>query len=240
MLHMPTPPSTCRRFCLLLLLLAALLPACTRSTAPTDPEYVDAVELKLKCRELADQMLATMPNDALKGVVALPTSFVEQGNRSVSSPLGRLISEALIYEFNQRGGGYTYGVTENPGTQGANIRKYVVGTNADNGVSYKQSSGINTHMLRLAEVYLNLADAILGNNASTTDATALEYFNKVRTRAGLEPKASISYEDLRHERRVEFAFEGLYWYDLLRRSYYQQQEVVNYLNSQNRNASYYQ
>ena len=103
MLHMPTPPSTCRRFCLLLLLLAALLPACTRSTAPTDPEYVDAVELKLKCRELADQMLATMPNDALKGVVALPTSFVEQGNRSVSSPLGRLISEALIYEFNQRG-----------------------------------------------------------------------------------------------------------------------------------------
>ena len=46
----------------------------------SDPEYVDAVELKLKCRELADQMLATMPNDALKGVVALPTSFVEQGN----------------------------------------------------------------------------------------------------------------------------------------------------------------
>ena len=103
MLHMPTLPSTCRRFCLLLLLLAALLPACSRSTAPTDPEYIDAVELKLKCRELADQMLATMPNDALKGVVALPTSFVEQGNRSMSSPLGRLISEALIYEFNQRG-----------------------------------------------------------------------------------------------------------------------------------------
>ena len=103
MLHMPTLPSTCRRFCLLLLLLAALLPACSRTTAPTDPEYVDAVELKLKCRELADQMLATMPNDALKGVVALPTSFVEQGNRDMSSPLGRLISEALIYEFNQRG-----------------------------------------------------------------------------------------------------------------------------------------
>lgn len=101
MFHMS--PAPCRRFCLLLLLLAAMLTACTRSSAPTDPEYIDAVELKLKCRELADQMLATMPNDALKGVVALPTSFVEQGNRSVSSPLGRLISEALIYEFNQRG-----------------------------------------------------------------------------------------------------------------------------------------
>lgn len=142
-------------------------------------------------------------------------------------------------ELNTKGGGYTYGITEDAATQGANIKKYVVGTIDDNGVSYKQSSGINTHMLRLAEVYLNLAEAILGNNQSTSDETALYYFNAVRTRAGLAPKTSISYEDLRHERRVELAFEGQYWYDLVRRAYYHQQEVVNYLNSQNRNASYY-
>lgn len=142
-------------------------------------------------------------------------------------------------ELNQRGGGYTYGVTESAASQGANIKKYVVGTNSDNGVSYKQSSGINTHMLRLAEVYLNLAEAIMGNNTSTTDATALQYFNAVRTRAGLEAKSSITYEDIRHERRMELAFEGQYWYDLVRRSYYQRQEVINYLNNQNRNATYY-
>lgn len=142
-------------------------------------------------------------------------------------------------EMNQKNGGYTYGVDDNPGSQGANIKKYVVGTNADNGISYKQSSGINTHMLRLAEVYLNLAEAILGNDASTTDATALKYFNKVRSRAGMPEKSSITYEDLRYERRIEFAFEGQYWYDLVRRAYYQQQEVVNYMNNQNRNASYY-
>lgn len=142
-------------------------------------------------------------------------------------------------ELNTKGGGYTYGITEDAATQGANIKKYVVGTIDDNGVSYKQSSGINTHMLRLAEVYLNLAEAILGNNQSTSDKTALYYFNYVRTRAGLALKTSISYEDLRHERRVELAFEGQYWYDLVRRAYYHQQEVVNYLNSQNRNASYY-
>lgn len=142
-------------------------------------------------------------------------------------------------ELNTKGGGYTYGITEDAATQGANIKKYVVGTIDDNGVSYKQSSGINTHMLRLAEVYLNLAEAILGNNQSTSDETALYYFNALRTRAGLAPKPSISYEDLRHERRVELAFEGQYWYDLVRRAYYHQQEVVNYLNSQNRNASYY-
>mgnify|MGYP002852095048 CR=1 FL=1 len=142
-------------------------------------------------------------------------------------------------EMNQKNGGYTYGVDDNPGSQGANIKKYVVGTNADNGISYKQSSGINTHMLRLAEVYLNLAEAILGNDASTTDATALKYYNKVRSRAGMPEKSSITYEDLRYERRIEFAFEGQYWYDLVRRAYYQQQEVVNYMNNQNRNASYY-
>jgi hypothetical protein len=141
-------------------------------------------------------------------------------------------------EMNVKNGGYTYGVTETASTNGANIKKYVVGTNDDNGVSYKQSSGENTHMLRLAEVYLNLAEAILGNDASTSDATALQYFNAVRTRAGMPVKQSIAYEDLRYERRIELAFEGQYWYDLLRRSYYQQQEVVNYLNNQSRNAGY--
>jgi hypothetical protein len=141
-------------------------------------------------------------------------------------------------EMNVKNGGYTYGVTENASTNGANIKKYVVGTNDDNGVSYKQSSGENTHMLRLAEVYLNLAEAILGNNASTSDATALQYFNAVRTRAGMPTKQSIAYEDLRYERRIELAFEGQYWFDLLRRSYYKQQEVVNYLNNQSRNAGY--
>jgi hypothetical protein len=141
-------------------------------------------------------------------------------------------------DMNVKNGGYTYGVTESRGNQGANIKKYVVGTNDDNGVSYKQSSGIDTYMQRLAEVYLNLAEAILGNDASTSDATALQYYNAVRTRAGMPTKTSISYEDLRYERRIELAFEGQYWYDLLRRSYYKQQEVVNYLNNQSRNASY--
>lgn len=70
---------------------------------PTDPEYIDAVELKLKFRELADQLLATMPNHTLVGFVGMPTSFVDQNNTSRSSPLGRLIAESMFYEFNQRG-----------------------------------------------------------------------------------------------------------------------------------------
>lgn len=141
-------------------------------------------------------------------------------------------------DMNTKGGGYTYGVTESPSTNGANIKKYVVGTHDDNGVSYQQSSAVNTTMLRLAEVYLNLADAILGNNASTSDAEALQYFNAVRTRAGLPAVTSIDYLTLRHEYRVETAFEGQFWYFLLRRAYTNQEEVIGYLNSQDRNRVY--
>ena len=46
---------------------------------------------------------------------------------------------------------------------------------------------INTYMLRLAELYLIYAEAIMGNSSSTSDATALQYFNAVRARAGLAP-----------------------------------------------------
>ena len=160
--------------------------------------------------------------------------------KTVDDAVRRHYSVASYGEFypdmNMKNGGYTYGETENPGNQGANIKKYVIGTMADNGgISEPGNSGTNTYMMRLAEVYLNYTEAVLGNSASTTDT---EYFNRVRTRAKMESKKSITYEDLRHERRMEFAFEGQYWYDLVRRSYYRQQEVINYMNHQQRNASY--
>ena len=131
---------------------------------------------------------------------------------------------------------YVYGETESAGNQGANIKKYVIGTKKVNGFSEPNNAGVNTYMLRLAEVYLNYTEAALGNGTSTDD---VEYFNMVRERAGMPTKSSVTYEDLRHERRVELAFEGLYWFDLVRRSYYQEQEVINYVNSQHRNATYF-
>lgn len=90
---------------LICVLLAAILAGCAQRTvlSPQPTGYVDAVELKLKCRELADQLLATMPNNALRGYVAMPTSFVDENNTSLSSPLGRTMAEAMYYEFNQRG-----------------------------------------------------------------------------------------------------------------------------------------
>jgi hypothetical protein len=137
-------------------------------------------------------------------------------------------------ELSKASGGYTYTTVHNS-KKACNVKKGVVGSTADTeGKSSKMNSALNTYMMRLAEVYLNYAEAILGNNSSTSDATALEYFNKVRVRAGLKPKTSITYEDIRHERRCEFAMEGQYWYDLVSRGYYKEQEVLDLINGQNR------
>ena len=53
-------------------------------------------------------------------------------------------------------------------------------------------------------MYLIYADAILGNNATTSDAQALKYYNAVRTRASIAPKTSITYADIFQEKKIEF------------------------------------
>ncbi|MGZ3835263.1 MAG: RagB/SusD family nutrient uptake outer membrane protein, partial [Mucilaginibacter sp.] len=130
-------------------------------------------------------------------------------------------------ELDQATGGYI--LPYNASSQGthAQIKKYVIGSPADNnGKSAFQATGMNTYIMRLSDVYLIEAEAILGasanpgvghgldTNASTADATALKYFNLVRQRAGIAPKASITFRDIIKERRLEFAIEGDYWFDL--------------------------
>jgi len=140
-------------------------------------------------------------------------------------------------EISKENGGYTYTLEANAGAEASsqlNVKKGVTGSTKDNPAIGTNNSGLNNYMLRLAEVYLNYAEAILGNNASTFDPVALSYFNQVRGRAEMPPKPSITWQDLRHERRIEFCMEGRYWYDLVARSYYKQQEVIHYLNEQDR------
>ncbi len=137
-------------------------------------------------------------------------------------------------ELNAAAGGYTQ-----DNTNQCYVKKGVVGTSKDNdGKSGRMNSALNTYMLRLAEVYLIYAEAILGDNASTSDAEALLYFNKVRERAKMPTLTSITWNDIFYERRIELAMEGQFWYDLVRRSYYKQQEVLNYMNNQDRAAQY--
>jgi starch-binding outer membrane protein, SusD/RagB family len=131
-------------------------------------------------------------------------------------------------ELNAAKGGYT--------ATGIAMKKHIIGNEADNNTPAMHFLGSIEHnsLLRLADVYLIYAEAVLGNNASTTDATALLYFNKVRTRAGLSALTSLNMDVILKERRVEFAYEGHYWYDLVRLSYYNPQSAISKLNNQQR------
>lgn len=128
-------------------------------------------------------------------------------------------------ELNAAGGGFTY-------KGDAGLKKHIIGTKKDNNVPIMTltSSAEHNALLRLADVYLVYAEAILGNNATTTDAQALLYFNKVRTRAGVETVASLDADVLLKERRIELAAESQYWYDLVSLSYYNPQKAISILN----------
>lgn len=131
-------------------------------------------------------------------------------------------------ELNAAGGGYR--------PNSAVMKKHIIGTQVDNNspTMTMVSSIEHNAQLRLADVYLVYAEAILGNSASTTDADALLYFNKVRQRAGVATAPMLTADTLMRERRVELAYEGHFWCDLVRLSYYDPQKAVSALNGQQR------
>jgi len=132
-------------------------------------------------------------------------------------------------ELNRAGGGYTY-----KGDTG--LKKHIIGTNKDNNAATMTLTSSSEHnaLLRLSDVYLVYAEAILGNNSTTTDAVALLYFNKVRTRAGVDPVTSLDGDVILKERRIELAAEGQYWFDLVRLSYYNSAKAISILNNEKR------
>ncbi len=76
----------------------------------------------------------------------------------------------------------------------------------------------NAVVIRYAEMLLNLAEA---ENELNGPAGAYDPINKIRNRVGLEDlPEGMSKDEMRaaikQERRVELAFEGLYYFDLLR------------------------
>ncbi|MFZ4454950.1 MAG: RagB/SusD family nutrient uptake outer membrane protein [Bacteroidales bacterium] len=79
--------------------------------------------------------------------------------------------------------------------------------------------------LRLADILLLKAEAYLGKNDNAS-ATAL--VNTIRTRAKLTSLASVTIDDILSERRLELAFEGQRWFDLVRTD--KVKSVMNTLN----------
>lgn len=131
-------------------------------------------------------------------------------------------------ELNAAEGGYT--------ATYPTMKKHIIGNEVDNNAPAMTftTSILHTPLLRLADIYLVYAEAILGNNTSTADANALSYFNMVRERAGVDPVTVLNLDVILNERRLEFACEGQYWYDLVRLSYFNPAKAISLLSNQQR------
>jgi hypothetical protein len=91
-------------------------------------------------------------------------------------------------------------------------------------------SGDNLVLLRLADIILLKAEAL---NALGQTGDAIPLVDVIRARVHLAPMTVSSQSDVAlailNERRLELAFEGERWYDLLR---YGAQYTINLMNSQ--------
>ena len=127
------------------------------------------------------------------------------------------------------------------------IKKYVVGGSADTGgEADRQRYPNNTYMLRLAELYLIYAEAVLGDDASTSDPKALQYYNAVYRRAFKDPTnpdpnyeypafaGPLTWQRIFEERTKEFAMESMLWYDLVRLHYYNPTLAYSIIDGQDR------
>ena len=128
-------------------------------------------------------------------------------------------------------GGYTYK------SNWIQCKKGVVGTKADcDGHLAQQASPLNTYIMRLADVYLIKAEALLGNNNSTSDPNALAAFNATRLRAKLPAKSSFTFEELIRERRIEFCMEYCNWYDMVTWYRWRPQYMLDFFNHKQHRA----
>lgn len=124
-------------------------------------------------------------------------------------------------EFWREEGGYTYDAFTcnygGPTPTLSNARKHLAGKNySSDGNIAEMHTECYTPKIRLADLYLTYAEATIGKQESTSDALAIQYFNTIRTRAGLPGIQTITYNDLYNERRHEFAIEFVNWNDFLR------------------------
>lgn len=104
----------------------------------------------------------------------------------------------------------------NNGTAGATqtgflVKKYL---KSERDIPIGNESDTDFIIFRLGEVYLNLAEATYELNNS--DAEAKEAINEIRSRAGMPELSSVNLDQIRNERKIELAFEGIRFWDVRR------------------------
>lgn len=154
----------------------------------------------------------TFPFLTVKGWGAMcPAKKVYDAFIAEEGPVSKRRKAAVI-SINEIGEyGVTYTETSSwRGNEGVLRMKWLVSANDE---SQTQWTGrlCNTPCMRYADVLLMMAEACVRDNVSGD-----EYYNEVRTRAGLSTKTGVTFEDVKKERFLEMCFEATRFQDLKR------------------------
>jgi starch-binding outer membrane protein, SusD/RagB family len=144
----------------------------------------------------------------------IPSQFIGGGWKKFETPTNDLINafqaEGDNVRFNASITIVTYGWPDKYWTTPTSYPVLSKYTDPNNGLN-------NMYMIRLADILLLRAEAY---NAKSDIANAALMVNKVRARVGLAPTTAASQGDMalaiEKERRLELAFEGQRWFDLVR------------------------
>ena len=160
------------------------------------------------------------------GVYLPSISLISKFEANDARKKNTIMSDGDFYpELLKNQGGFKY--KKILSATGANFRKYIVGSAAERNDVFFMRTSQNTIILRYSDVLLMHAEALLAGDNSTTSGSALNAFNEVRKRAGLGTKTVLTREELFNERRVEFALEGQYFFDLKRRGLSEASAIVS-------------
>jgi hypothetical protein len=190
--------------------------------------------------ELTGSANRVMDDERRKATLMMDGDYYAELNRD-----GNMHKESSVYEKDGKGLNVFWDGKEIfSASVGAWPRKHIVGNKGDNDaqsgefIDFMRTS-LSSHILRLADVYLVYAEAILGNAGVTGDGEALKAFNAVRKRASADPDnyvevTSITFNDILEERARELAFEGDNWFDYVRLYYYKPEEAIQRIVDQER------
>ncbi len=101
-------------------------------------------------------------------------------------------------------------------TTGFSIRKYMEEAKFSSLTSNWGSVTTTFIDIRLAEIYLNYAEAVVESGKGDA-AKAAQYLNAIRHRAAHKDNIPLTLDNVLKERRVELAFEGQRYWDMVRR-----------------------
>ncbi|WP_223833742.1 RagB/SusD family nutrient uptake outer membrane protein [Pedobacter riviphilus] len=155
------------------------------------------------------RMFATIltPFDSWQGgVVEIRRGVIDNGVKKTSESLSAVYPAGGTFNIVGKDGPLT---TNDPTKTGFYIKKFMDPVNR---VPYGRST-TPWMIFRYAEVLLNYAEAAyeLGNSSAAIDAV-----NQIRKRAGIATVGSITIDKIRHERKVELAFENHRFWDIRR------------------------